>query len=134
MPGYNPQKAYAVHPKATLMPVLTKRVYEPREPSDGSRLLVMRYWPRGIAKARIDGWNKGLSPSIELLRGLRSGDIAWQEYVRSFLWEMESRDDAVVAISLLREQARTEIVTLLCWCNNFLYCHRTLLNGIVEQS
>ena len=116
------------------MPILTKRVYEPRESSDGFRLLVMRYWPRGIAKARIDGWNKGLSPSIELLRGLRSGDIAWQEYVHRFLWEMESRDDAVVAISLLREQARTEIVTLLCWCKDFLHCHRTLLKGIVEQS
>ena len=31
----------------------TKSVYDPVEPSDGDRVLVARYWPRGISKARL---------------------------------------------------------------------------------
>lgn len=115
------------------MPVLTKRIYEPRELSDGFRLLVMRYWPRGIAKSRVDGWDKGLSPSKELLSALRSDEITWQQYVGRFLCEMNSRDDSIFAIDLLRERVQTEIVTLLCWCKDYVHCHRTLLKEIVEQ-
>ena len=114
------------------MPVLTKRVYETRERSDGFRLLVMRYWPRGIAKARVDGWEKGLAPSKELLSALRSSEITWQQYVGRFVCEMNSRDDSVVAIDLLRKRVRTETVTLLCWCKDYLQCHRTLLKKMIE--
>ncbi len=116
------------------MPILTKRVYDPQEPADGLRLLVMRYWPRGIAKTKVDRWDRGLAPSVELLRALRSGVIAWDEYTRRFLWEMQHRADAVAAINALLEQVRTETVTLLCWCKDPLHCHRTLLKQIVEQS
>jgi len=30
--------------------IKTKRIYEPADPSDGHRLLIMRRWPRGIKK------------------------------------------------------------------------------------
>lgn len=45
-----------------------KRVYEAPEASDGTRILVDRLWPRGIAKdkARIDLWLKDIAPSDAL--------------------------------------------------------------------
>ncbi|MFV5995971.1 DUF488 domain-containing protein [Streptomyces sp. NPDC056231] len=45
-----------------------RRVYDPQEDGDGTRVLVDRLWPRGVAKdrARIDRWLKDLTPSDEL--------------------------------------------------------------------
>lgn len=45
-----------------------KRVYEPAEPSDGTRVLVDRLWPRGLSKeaASLDRWEKEVAPSTEL--------------------------------------------------------------------
>ncbi len=45
-----------------------KRVYDPVSPSDGTRLLVERLWPRGVSKAtlHIDAWLKEVAPSTPL--------------------------------------------------------------------
>ena len=45
-----------------------KRVYEAREEADGLRVLVMRRWPRGIRKDRIDVWLRELGADLALLR------------------------------------------------------------------
>ena len=34
--------------------VKTKRIYEPRKKSDGTRILVDRLWPRGLSKKKGD--------------------------------------------------------------------------------
>jgi uncharacterized protein YeaO (DUF488 family) len=62
------------------MEILTKRVYDKAEKSDGYRILVDRLWPRGIKKsdAHIDTWAKELAPSRDLLR-------AYSEIQRSFI-------------------------------------------------
>ncbi|MFJ1898399.1 MULTISPECIES: DUF488 domain-containing protein [unclassified Streptomyces] len=48
--------------------VRVRRVYDPREDGDGTRVLVDRLWPRGVARERaaIDKWLKDLTPSKEL--------------------------------------------------------------------
>jgi len=40
-------------------------IYAPPTPSDGTRILVDRLWPRGVARdeARIDAWIKDIAPS-----------------------------------------------------------------------
>lgn len=45
-----------------------RRVYDPPAPSDGTRLLVDRLWPRGISKERadVDEWLKDIAPSKDL--------------------------------------------------------------------
>lgn len=50
------------------MDVQTKRVYEESTPSDGTRVLVDRLWPRGLSKAaaHLDEWEKEAAPSAEL--------------------------------------------------------------------
>ncbi|MBM3946123.1 MAG: DUF488 family protein, partial [SAR202 cluster bacterium] len=42
------------------MPIRTKRIYDPAEPDDGYRLLIMRLWPRGIRKGRVSEWQPEL--------------------------------------------------------------------------
>ena len=34
----------------------TKHCREAPAPEDGTRILVMRYWPRGMRKERFDAW------------------------------------------------------------------------------
>ena len=45
-----------------------KRVYESAEPTDGTRILVDRLWPRGISKERaaLTRWEKEITPSPDL--------------------------------------------------------------------
>src|SRR5277367_6754688 len=48
--------------------IRVRRVYEPPEPQDGSRILVDRLWPRGLRKdaAGLDEWARDVAPSNEL--------------------------------------------------------------------
>ena len=50
------------------MPVETKRIYDDPEPTDGTRILVDRLWPRGLSKekAGFDLWMKDAAPSTAL--------------------------------------------------------------------
>ena len=45
-----------------------KTVYDKPESSDGKRILVMRLWPRGVAKDKVDVWLKELGTEEELIK------------------------------------------------------------------
>lgn len=105
-----------------------KRVYDPRDSSDGRRVLVMRLWPRGIRRDHVDEWNRDLAPSRELLLDFKRRGLPWPEYARRY-WE-EIRPDAVDA---LRRRARKETITILCSCEDENHCHRGLLRDAVAR-
>ena len=44
--------------------ILTKCMYEPQGPSERTRLLMERFWLRGMAKEAVatDGWLKDVAP------------------------------------------------------------------------
>ena len=50
------------------MNITIKRIYDPKEPGDGYRVLVDRLWPRGISKEKAswDEWLKNIAPSTAL--------------------------------------------------------------------
>ena len=105
--------------------VKTKRIYEPRERSDGVRILIMRFWPRGIRKGRVDEWNRDVAPSKELLMAFKRGGMPWREYARRYRAEL--RPEAVAAL-----RARKGTITLLCGCADASRCHRTLLRKVLR--
>ena len=115
------------------MPLLTKRIYEPADATDGHRLLVMRFWPRGVRKTAIDSWERALSPTRELLADFRNEIIDWPEYTRRFRHEMTSQPESTLAVQALAERAHDEAVTLLCWCKDEQRCHRSLLRDMVGE-
>lgn len=114
------------------MPILTKRIYDPAEPTDGHRLLTMRYWPRGVRKDHVDAWERGLAPTRELLADYRSGSIDWPEYERRYRHEMATRTESIDAITTLRERSVNEVITVICGCKVATRCHRTLLKRLVD--
>ena len=55
------------------MNITIKRIYDPKEPGDGYRVLVDRLWPRGISKEKAswDEWLKNIAPSTALRQWFR---------------------------------------------------------------
>lgn len=67
-----------------------KRAYEPKEKSDGCRVLVDRLWPRGLtkAKAAIDHWFKEVAPSADLRRWFDHRADRWAEFQKRYRAEL----------------------------------------------
>jgi len=113
--------------------VKTKSVYDPVEPDDGERILVTRYWPRGLSKERLSlaARMREVAPSVELLRDWKAGKISWAEYETRYFKEMASQTEK---IRDLAQQSRHNTITLLCFeRENNPHCHRYLLKKLIER-
>jgi uncharacterized protein YeaO (DUF488 family) len=73
-----------------------KRVYEPADPDDGTRVLVDRLWPRGISKEQVRPgiWQKDVAPSSELRKWFNHNPARWDEFRRRYFAELDSNSDA----------------------------------------
>ena len=91
--------------------IKTKRVYDPPVAEDGTRVLVDRLWPHGLAKedARVDWWAKELAPSDKLRRWFGHAPPRYREFVERFRRELDGNGSA----QRLRELVATQTVTLL---------------------
>jgi uncharacterized protein YeaO (DUF488 family) len=113
--------------------VATKRVYDAPMAADGTRVLVMRYWPRGIRKDKVDVWLRELGPVIPLLRSFLDGEITWAQYVPRYRAGLQ-RAEAQAALAELRGLAGRGPLTLLCSCADPERCHRALLQRLLLDS
>ena len=89
-----------------------KRIYEPSDKGDGTRVLVDRLWPRGMTKAKagVDIWLKELAPSAELRKWFGHDPDKWVEFKKRYRAELEENDEQVTR---LREEIKKGVVTLL---------------------
>jgi len=92
--------------------IRVKRVYDLAEREDGSRILVDRLWPRGIAKKalKLDSWHKGVAPGSELRMWFSHDPARWDEFRRRYFTELDSNPAAWASLVQL---ARSGNVTLL---------------------
>ena len=121
------------------MPLKTKRWDDPPEDSDGFRLLICRYRPRALPKAKEtwDLWWKHLGPSKELhaaFYGKHGPPIGWEEYRQRYLEEMQGEAPQESIAILAEKIAAGKTITLLCSsaCVDESHCHRTLLRQLIE--
>jgi uncharacterized protein YeaO (DUF488 family) len=91
-----------------------KRVYDPPAASDGTRILVDRLWPRGIAKdkAKVDLWLKDIAPSNALRKRFHGHPEDWGAFCAAYGAELEEPAAQTVAQEL-RSHMRKGPVTLL---------------------
>jgi len=89
-----------------------KRVYEQPAPTDGTRILVDRLWPRGLSKerAQLDIWLKDIAPSTKLRKWFSHDPNKWIEFQAKYRHELKSKDDL---LALVREKAAKGPVSLL---------------------
>ena len=124
--------------QVAIMPIKTKRWNDKKEKDDGYRLLICRYRPRALPKAKEnwDGWCPDLGPSRQLHADFygKSGSppISWEVYRERYLEEMKPQKEMIAELAALVAEGKT--ITLLCSsaCTNSSHCHRTLLKGLIE--
>jgi len=75
--------------------VTIKRIYEPKNPQDGCRVLVDRLWPRGVSKekAALDLWMKNIGPSTELRQWFGHDPNKWAEFQKKYRAELKNKGD-----------------------------------------
>ena len=97
--------------------IKTKRWDDPAAAGDGTRLLVCRYRPRGVAKADETWaeWIADLGPSKALHAGAygKGGEkVHWDRYRLAYLREMQMQKPRITALA---DRVRAgETITLLC--------------------
>ncbi len=107
-----------------------KRIYDEPSPDDGRRILITRYWPRGVHRSIVDEYNSWLAPSRQLINEYKKGDLSWDEFGRRYREEL-SDPQSQAGLRRLAEVARTQVITLLCFCEDDWNCHRTLLRQAI---
>ncbi|MEU5027363.1 DUF488 domain-containing protein [Streptomyces milbemycinicus] len=105
-----------------------RRVYETPDPDDGTRVLVDRIWPRGLAKdaARLDEWLKAAAPSTELRRWYGHAPERSAEFGRRYRAELADPERRA-AVDHLRELAASGPLTLLTATKDPAQSHLPLL-------
>lgn len=89
-----------------------KRVFDPAEPSDGTRVLVDRMWPRGVRKqdAHIDLWLKELAPSTALRKWFAHDPERWTEFKRRYDHELRNQREAVDRLQALASRGTVTLI------------------------
>lgn len=117
-----------------------KSLSDPVSPEDGTRILVTRWRARGEGRIWTE-WHQTVAPSARLLREAKqmqtgsygAAAAAWAFYLPRYLREMACPAPRA-AIELLRARlAAGETITLLCYCRDERYCHRSLLRDLILE-
>jgi uncharacterized protein YeaO (DUF488 family) len=89
-----------------------KRAYDRVSPTDGTRLLVERLWPRGLSKDRLklDGWIREVAPTTELRKWFGHDPAKWRQFRIRYFRELDSQPESWRSIVSL---ARRRTVTLV---------------------
>lgn len=104
---------------------------ERRTKNDGYRVLALPYWPKGLAKGKVDCWLKELAPEPKLMSHLGCGlsPEAYAYVYRSALGRPcgQNRLKPLALLSLRRR------ITFLCACPDRVYCHDRVLAQALED-
>ena len=114
--------------------VRVRRVYEEPHPGDGTRVLVDRLWPRGLAKeaASIGTWLKAVAPSDELRRWYGHDPARFDEFSVRYLDELAGPEPGQ-ALRQLREMAGTGPVTLLTATRDLAHSQAAVLARLLDS-
>lgn len=88
-------------PDASLPPrcvgLQVRRIYDAPLPTDGTRVLVDRLWPRGVSKERaaLDLWLKDIAPSTELRQWFGHDPARWNGFCQRYRAELDANPACV---------------------------------------
>jgi uncharacterized protein YeaO (DUF488 family) len=112
--------------------VTLKRAYDRVSRTDGTRFLVERLWPRGVAKTelRLDAWLKEAGPSTALRKWFSHDPAKWTEFRRRFR-ELNSRPEACQPVA---SAARRGTVTLIYSSHDMEHNNAVALHEYVQAT
>lgn len=117
------------------MALQIKRIYDPAQESDGTRLLVDRLWPRGVSKERahLDGWVKDLTPSGQLRTWFGHTSENFEKFSALYRAELDASPQAQAAAREVIRQSENGTVTLLYGAKNQKINHAVVLKEYLEN-
>jgi len=112
------------------MRVSIKRVYETPVSTDGQRILVDRFWPRGLTKekARIDLWLRDIAPSTDLIKWFGHDPVKWPEFQIRYQAELEDNP----ALAELTQLCGKTKVTLVYAAKDENHNNAVVLQNILQ--
>jgi uncharacterized protein YeaO (DUF488 family) len=92
--------------------IIIKRIYDEPDPSDGTRVLVDRIWPRGISKQRaaLDLWLKDIAPSDELRNWFGHKPERFSEFNRKYMDELSNSPAVETMQELIKKSANLTLL------------------------
>jgi uncharacterized protein YeaO (DUF488 family) len=92
--------------------ITLKRAYDPWSSTDGTRFLVERLWPRGVAKQklRVDAWLKDVAPSTELRKWFSHDPEKWDEFRKRYWRELAANPEAWQPIASAARRGRVTLI------------------------
>ncbi len=114
------------------MNIKIKRVYEPTDKDDGTRILVDRLWPRGLtkAKASVDLWLKEIAPSTELREWFGHDIRKWKRFRGRYQTEIRHNADLM---KLLKRKALDGQITLVYAARDERHNEALVLKQVLER-
>jgi uncharacterized protein YeaO (DUF488 family) len=113
------------------MSIKVKRVYEPRDPGDGYRILVDRLWPRGVSrqKADVDLWLRDVAPSGELRSWFDHQVDRWAGFRERYEKELDGHAELLDLVGHIEQHRGT--VTLLFGAHDVDHNQAQVLREVV---
>ncbi|MBD3647343.1 MAG: DUF488 family protein [Pseudomonadales bacterium] len=116
------------------------RLGSDRTRDEGLRVGTVRRPPRGVRKEDYakknlyDVWFPNLSPSEPVLKEFFpiADDRSWQRFKRKFLAEMK-RPEPSRELDLLAALSRQTDFSVGCYCEEEIFCHRSILRELLES-
>lgn len=113
-------------------PIRLKRIQDPVEAEDGTRILVDRVWPRGVRKAdaELHWWPKAVAPSTELRKWFGHDPDRWAEFRRRYRDELAQVPET---LSTLLDYCRQGPVTLVFGARDREHNQAVVLREVLQQ-
>ena len=111
--------------------IRVKRIYEPADADDGTRILVDGMWPRGVSKegAALHEWRKDVAPSQELRQWFGHRVERWDEFCDRYRAELAT-NRGVDELAVVARQGR---LTLLFSARDHEHNQAVLLAEVVAE-
>jgi uncharacterized protein YeaO (DUF488 family) len=87
--------------------------------------------PQGVVRVRVCR-PCILSPSKELLKQYKTGEITWEQYVEQYKLELISNRSAYPFLETIAGWAKSRDVYLYCYEKDPSHCHRSILLEILK--
>lgn len=115
-----------------MKPICIKRIYDKPSDNDGYRVLVDKFWPRGVTKLRanLDEWNKEVAPSTALRKWFDHKADRFEEFSLRYQEELLLKEEE---LNRLRTIAKSESITLLYGAKNPKVNHAIVLKNILTK-
>lgn len=115
--------------------IVTKRIYDDADNSDGQRVLVDRMWPRGVSKERaaLDHWYKDIAPSPDLRSWWDHDPDSFDEFAHRYEQELSDEDHADAVDQLIELIHDHDRVTLLYAAKDESVNHAQVLQDYLRR-